>query len=139
MTPVEALQKSLAAEHAAVFLYGVLGARTSGSQDPALLGRLQRAFEDHRAQRDALTVLISAQDADPVASLVDYRLPGSLGAPDQVVATARTIEQRVTRTYGELVANTAGGDRHWAIGSLDRSALREASFGAQVGNFPGLD
>ncbi|MBV9831892.1 MAG: ferritin-like domain-containing protein [Marmoricola sp.] len=139
MTPVEALQKTLAAEHAAVFLYGVLGARTSGSQDRALLGHLQRTFADHRAQRDALTVLVSAHDADPVPSLVDYALPGPVSTPAQVVATARTIEQRVTRTYGELVASTAGTDRRWAIGSLDRSALREASFGAQVGNFPGLD
>jgi hypothetical protein len=139
MTPVDALQKALAAEHAAVFLYGVLGARTSGSRQPALFGRLDAAFESHRDRRDELTVLISARGADPVAALVDYRVPGSVATPDEVTATARTIEQRVTRTYGELVANTSGGDRRWAVGALDRSALQEASFGARVGDFPGVD
>ena len=110
-----------------------------GCSQPTLLARLERAYADHRAQRDALTVLISANDTDPVASLEDYRLPGSVATPADVLATARTIEQRVTRTYGELVANTAGTDRRWAIGALDRSALREASFGTRIGNFPGLD
>jgi hypothetical protein len=139
VTPTQALQKALAAEHAAVFLYGVLGARTSGSQQPTLFARLNSAFDDHRDQRDALTVLVSAKGADPVASLVDYRVPGSVATPGGVTATARTIEQRLTRTYGELVANTSGADRRWAITSLDRSAVREASFGAATGNFPGLD
>ena len=52
---------------------------------------------------------------------------------------ARTIERRVTRTYGELVANTAGRDRRWAITALDASAVREVSFGSAPSNFPGLD
>ncbi len=139
MTPTEALQKALAAEHAAVFLYGVLGARTSGSRQPTLFAALDAAFGQHRAQRDTLTELISAQGADPVASLVDYRVPGSVATPAGVAGTARTIEQRVTRTYGELVANTSGADRKWAVAALEGSALREVSFGAHPGNFPGLD
>lgn len=139
MTPTQALQKALAAEHAAVFLYGVLGARTSGSRQPTLFAQLSTAFEDHRAKRDELTVLISAKGTDPVASLVDYRVPGSVATPAGVTGAARTIEQRVTRTYGELVANTSGTDRRWAITALEGSAVREASFGAATGNFPGLD
>jgi len=139
VTPVESLQKTLAAEHAAVFLYGVLGARTSGSRQPTLFRALNTAFDDHRDQRDALTVLISAKGVDPVAALVDYRLPGPVATPDQVTAVARTVETRTTRTYGELVAHTSGADRHWAVASLDRSALRGLRFGVRPGNFPGLD
>jgi hypothetical protein len=139
MTPTQALQKALAAEHAAVFLYGVLGARTSGSLQPTLFARLNAAFDQHRDQRDSLTVLVSAKGADPVASLVDYRVPGSVTTPAGVTAAARTIEQRITRTYGELVANTSGADRRWAITALDGSAVREATFGAAPGDFPGLD
>ena len=138
MTPAEALQKTLAAEHAAVFLYGVLGARTSGSRQPSLFANLTGAFEQHRDQRDALTVLISAKGVEPVAALVDYRIPGPLGTPAQVTATARTIEDRATETYGELVANTSGPDRRWAIGALDASALRALTFGARPTDFPGL-
>lgn len=138
MTPVEALQKALAAEHAAVFLYGVLGARISSSAQPELSLRLQDAFSSHRSQRDALTVLISKQDQDPVAALVDYRVPGSLATPAGLAAVAATIEARVTSTYGELVANTSSTDRRWAITALEASAVRGVAFGVPVAVFPGL-
>ena len=115
MTPVLALQKALAAEHAAVHLYGLLGAQSSKSRQPTLFSRLDDTYEAHRAARDQLTVLVNAKGRDPVAAKVDYVVPGPTSTPAQIEAVARTIEHRVTRTYGELVANTAGSDREWAI------------------------
>ena len=138
MTPVQALQKALAAEHAAVHLYGLLGAQSSTSQQPVLFARLQDAYVAHRASRDRLTVLVAAKGADPVAAKVDYDVPGPTANPAQIEAVARTLERRVTRTYGELVANTAGSDRRWAITALDASALREVAFGVAPTPFPGL-
>ncbi len=138
MTPVEALQKALAAEHAAVYLYGLLGARSSQSRQPSLFRRLTDAFQDHRATRDRLTVLISRAGADPVAAEVDYDVPGPTDTAVQIEAVARTVEQRVTLTYGELVENTAGTDRRWAITALDDAALRELGFGLAPSDFPGL-
>ncbi len=138
MTPVEALQKSLAAEHAAVHLYGVLGGQASKSQNPTLFRQLDEAYDEHRASRDRLTVLINAKGKAPVAALVDYAVPGPTSTPSQIEAVARTIERRVTATYGELVENTAGADRGWAISALDASALRELGFGIAPSTFPGL-
>jgi hypothetical protein len=138
MTPVEALQKTLAAEHAAVHLYGVLGGQSSKSRQPVLFHQLDTAYDEHRASRDRLTELINAKGADPVPALVDYTVPGPTSTPDQIEAVARTIERRVTQTYGELVENTAGADRSWAISALDASALRELGFGVAPGDFPGL-
>ena len=103
MTPVEALQKTLAAEHAAVHLYGVLGGQASKSQNPALFRQLDEAYDEHRTSRDRLTVLINAKGKAPVAALVDYAVPGPTSTPSQIEAVARTIERRVTTTYGELV------------------------------------
>ena len=139
MTPVEALQKTLAAEHAAVHLYGVLGGQASKSQNPSLFRQLDEAYDEHRTSRDRLTVLINAKGKTPVAALVDYAVPGPTSTPSQIEAVARTIERRVTATYGELVENTAGADRGWAIGALDASALRELGFGVAPSAFPGLD
>jgi hypothetical protein len=65
-------------------------------------------------------------------------VPGPVSTATQIEAVARTIERRVSRTYGELVANTAGSDRRWAITALDASALREVAFGLAPSNFPGL-
>ena len=65
-------------------------------------------------------------------------MPGPTATAEQIEAVARTIETRVTRTYGELVANTAGADRRWAITALDASAVREVAFGVAPSSFPGL-
>jgi hypothetical protein len=138
MTPVEALQKALAAEHAAVHLYGVLGGQASKSQQPTLFHQLDDAYDEHRAWRDRLTVLVNAKGRDPVPAEVDYAVPGPTSTPPQIEAVARTIERRVTRTYGELVENTSGTDRQWAITALDASALRELGFGTPPRDFPGL-
>jgi len=138
MTPVQALQKALAAEHAAVHLYGLLGAQSSKSRQPTLFSTLEETYEAHRTARDQLTVLVQAKGRDPVAAEVDYVVPGPTSTPAQIEAVARRIEHRVTRTYGELVANTAGSDRRWAITALDASALREVAFGVEPSDFPGL-
>ena len=84
-------------------------------------------------------MLINAKGKAPVAALVDYAVPGPTSTPSQIGAVARTIERRVTATYGELVENTAGADRGWAITALDASALRELGFGVAPSDFPGLD
>ena len=136
---VQALQKALAAEHAAVDLYGLLGAQASSSRQPALFRQLSAAYVDHRASHDRLTELVAARGQDPVAAGTDYAPPGPTGTPAQVRATARTIEQRVTLTYGELVAHTAGADRRFAISALDASALRELTFAGRPRTFPGID
>jgi uncharacterized protein DUF4439 len=138
MTPVQALQKALAAEHAAVHLYGLLGGQSSKSRQPVLFAKLEQTYEEHRAARDELTVLVTRNGADPVPAKVDYKVPGPTSTPGQIRAVARTLERRVTRTYGELVANTAGAERRWAITTLDASALRELSFGVKPSHFPGL-
>lgn len=138
MNPVQALQKALAAEHAAVHLYGLLGAQSSKSRQPTLFARLDQTYAAHRAARDRLTVLVSAKGTDPVAAQVEYQVPGATSDGPQIEAVARTIEHRMTRTYGELVANTVGADRRWAIAALDASALHELAFGARSSHFPGL-
>ena len=138
MTPVQALQKALAAEHAAVHLYGLLGAQSSKSRQPTLFARLEQTYEAHRTARDRLTVLVNAKGHDPVAAKVDYVVPGPTSTPAQIEAVARRIERRVTRTYGELVANTSGADRRWAITALDSAAAREVAFGVAPSHFPGL-
>ncbi|MDN5743836.1 MAG: ferritin-like domain-containing protein, partial [Nocardioidaceae bacterium] len=65
---VAALQTTLAAEHAAVFVYGALGARTSLSGQPALYRALTAAYSLHRDRRDELSARVQTAGADPVAA-----------------------------------------------------------------------
>ena len=138
MTPVEALQKALAAEHASVYLYGLLGARASASAQPVLFARLEQAYAEHRTARDDLVARLARRDVDPVASETDYAAPGPTSTPAEIQAVARTLERRVAQTYGETVAHTAGEDRLAAIGALDATAVRGLGFGEPPTDFPGL-
>ncbi|ROR92101.1 ferritin-like domain-containing protein [Nocardioides aurantiacus] len=138
MTPVEALQKALAAEHASVYLYGLLGARASASAEPVLFARLEQAYADHRTARDDLVARLARRGVDPVASETDYAPPGPVSTPEEIEAVARTLERRVALTYGEAVAHTAGEDRLAAMDGLDATAVRGLGFGEPPTDFPGL-
>lgn len=137
-TPVEALQVALAGEHAAFFVYGVLGARTSQSEQPTLFAKISEGYSLHRRNRDQLTVLIAAHDQTPVAAEVAYVLPAAADTPAQRLATARLVEERLLDTYGQLVEQTAGSDRRWALGALTAGAVRVVALGGAPQPFPGL-
>lgn len=144
MTPLAALQATLAGEHAAVHLYGFLGAQTSPSQEPALHARLLDAFRVHRRRRDQLTVMIAAVGADPVPAEAAYDLPaplaGGAGATEaELNNAALQVERRIARTYGQLVESTAGAERRWALVALDEAAVRQLEFRGTPEMFPGTD
>jgi hypothetical protein len=131
MTPVDALQTALAAEHAALYVYGALGARTSQSATPALFAEVSDAYAAHRAWRDLLTSRLVDEGAEPTPAAPTYELPTG------VARAAVVVEERCATTYAYVVANTAGADRTWAIGALTRSATRRVAFGAAPDALPG--
>lgn len=136
-TGIGSLQDTLAGEHAAVYVFGVLGAQTSESAQPQLWSDLDTAYEWHRAARDELVARITAANETPVAASASYRLPNAAGNADQVTRAALVTERRVTDTYGTLIAETAGRLRRWAIRSLDESAVRQLRFRGRPEIFPG--
>jgi hypothetical protein len=124
MTTLEALQTTLAAEHAAVFVYGALGGRTSRSASPELFTAVSSAYAAHRARRDQLTADIVDGGDQPVAAEAAYELP-SLATSGQVTRAALDVERSCATTYAYLVANTADEQRRWAIEALNETAVRE--------------
>ncbi len=142
MTPaaaqVEALQRALGAEHAALHVYGALGARTSVSATPDLFAAVSDAYAAHRARRDQLTSLVRDAGATPTAAEAAYELPAPLSSPGQVTQAARAIERRCATTYAWLVAHTVGGQRRWASTALTDSAVRVLTFRGSPEIFPGL-
>lgn len=137
MTPTGALQDALAAEHAAVYVFGVLGAQTSEVEQSTLFDNLLTAYEQHRSARDELVARIQELGGRPVAAAPAYELPNAVSTPTQVVRAALVTEHRVTQTYGTLVAQTVGDDRSWAVDALDESAVRQLRFRGRPENFPG--
>lgn len=135
---VAALQTTLAAEHAAVFVYGALGGQTSRSGSPALYDAVTSAYVTHRSRRDELTARLHAARAEPVAAEPGYSLPTDLGTPAAVRARAEALEGSVARTYAYLVANTSAEARAWAIDACIDAAVRAVAFGARPDPLPGL-
>jgi hypothetical protein len=138
MTPREALQRALAGEHAAVYLYGVVGGRVSVSTHAELWQRVRDAYNLHRGRRDQLVSMVRTAGAEPVAAEVSYELPNPAMTPAQLERVALEVEQRCAAVYADTVGSTAGANRQWALDALEDAAVRLLGFGGEPEPFPGL-
>lgn len=132
---VAALQAALAAEHAAIYGYGVAGSRLSGERQE----RAQRAWEAHRARRDRLRAVIARRGAEPVAAQPAYRLPFPVTTARAAVQLAATLEDGVTAAYLGLVGVPSLRLRRYAALAMQESVARATQWrGATTAAFPGL-
>lgn len=136
--PIDALQTALAAEHAAVFVYGALGGQTSQSGAPALYAAVTDAYVTHRARRDRLIAVVEAAGREPVAAEAGYELPADLSTATAVADRALALERSCAATYAFVIGSTRGADRKWAINALLDTAVRELQFGGKPERLPGL-
>jgi hypothetical protein len=136
---VEAMQQTLAGEHAAVYVYGVLGGRVSVSADPALAEEVTAAYRVHRGRRDELVRLVLDAGAEPVASEVAYELPNRADSAARITAAARTVEERCATAYADQVARSGAGERPWAVRALTDAAVRQLRYLGSPEIFPGAD
>lgn len=136
-TAVDPLQSALAAEHAAVYLYAVLGGRTSESGQPTLFAALEDAYDAHLTARDALIARVTAAGGTPVGASAAYALPAGISTPSGVRAAALAVERHCAAAYLTQVPATTGADRTLLVTALGDCAVRELSFGGAPQTFPG--
>lgn len=142
MTYLEALQTTLAAEHAAVYVLGALGARISQSAEPVLFAAVTLSYRDHRSRRDQVVAMVRDEGAEPVAAEAAYALPVDLETGDQgdaVTRSALALERAAASSYAYLVANSPSAVRRWPITALNMTAVRELAFRGTPEMFPGSD
>ncbi|MFI8960506.1 ferritin-like domain-containing protein [Streptomyces sp. NPDC053493] len=134
MTALDAAQAALAAEHAAVYGYGVVGARLDGARR----AEATAAYEAHRARRDALRRTVRDLGGEPVAAAAGYRLP--FAVPDRAAAErlAAVLEDRVAGVYSDLVRSADGPLRRDAAAALREAAVRAVRWRGSDVTFPGL-
>jgi hypothetical protein len=135
---LEALQRTLAAEHAAVWVFGALGGRASSLPAAQLRAALAAAYDEHLGRRDRLRIVVASTGAQPVASEPAYRLPDLLTTPEQIAVEALRVQRGCVETYAALVAAGDGADRRWAVRAMAQTALTEAAFGGRPQALPGL-
>ncbi|MEV4741880.1 DUF4439 domain-containing protein [Streptomyces sp. NPDC049555] len=131
---VTAAQAALAAEHAAVYGYGVVGARIEEER----AGDAREAHEAHRARRDALTRAVRGLGAEPVAAAAAYALPFAVPDGAAALRLAAELERRLTAVYADLVRAATGDLRGEAASGLREAAVRAARWDGGSVAFPGL-
>src|SRR2546423_1377019 len=118
----DALAAALAAEHAAIFGYGVVGARLTG----AATGQAREAESAHRARRDKLVVQLTKAGTTPPAAPPAYALPLAVGDAAGAQKLAVQLEERTAAIWRTALGPTTGGDRELAPGALVDCAQRAA-------------
>jgi hypothetical protein len=132
---VAALQAALAAEHVAIFGYGVLGARLTGvqRQNAGLI------WNSHHARRDRVRSYIQANGAAPFPAAPAYRLPSPLSSASSAAQLAARLEDGVTAGYAGLAGVTDAGLRRYAALAMQEATVRAVRWrGSSPAAFPGL-
>jgi hypothetical protein len=139
VSELDALQTTLAAEHAAVYVYGLLGSRTSQTTEAELYAALRAGYDAHRERRDALIGEIAALAATPTPAAPAYTPPAGLDTTDGRYQAALALERACASTYAALVGATTGASRLAPVAFLNDAAARELSFRGTPEIFPGAD
>jgi hypothetical protein len=131
---IAALQSALAAEQAASYGYGIVGAHLTGTA-------FSVASADcvvHERARDALTRLITSFGATPQAAAAAYRLPIAVSSAADAARLAVDLEFEVVAAYIDLVAVADSALRTLAATNMQYACVRAARWGAKSRPFPGL-
>ncbi|WP_455357495.1 ferritin-like domain-containing protein [Streptomyces sp. SYSU K217416] len=131
---LDAVQAALAAEHAAVYGYGVVGARAAEARRP----EARAAYDAHRARRDALARTARDLGGKPAPSAAAYALPFAVADAAAAMRLAAEIEDRVAGVYSDLVRATDGPLRRQAADALREAAVRAVRWRGTGVAFPGL-
>lgn len=130
----EALRAALAAEHAAIYGYGIVGAHLSGLRQ----NRAHEAGNAHRAARERLRAMIRATGTSPPPAASDYALPNRVTEAESAVHLAVRLEERVAEAYAQLVGAGKSDTRGFAAREMRDCALRAAAWRGSTVAFPGL-
>ncbi|MGW0914810.1 ferritin-like domain-containing protein [Streptomyces sp. NPDC002784] len=129
-----ALQAALAAEHAAVYGYGVVGGRIREERRAEARG----AYDAHRARRDVLVREVLDLGGEPVAAEPGYALPFAVSDSAAAARLAAEVEDRVAGVYSDLVRAATGERRRTAAEALREAAVRAVRWRGESVAFPGL-
>ncbi|MEU6001991.1 ferritin-like domain-containing protein [Streptomyces sp. NPDC047197] len=131
---LRAVQAALGAEHAAVYGYGVVGARIGEGRR----AEARTAYDAHRARRDELQRAVRDLGGEPEPSAPAYALPFAVPDSAAAVRLATELEERVAGVYADLVRASTGARRGSAAEALREAAVRAARWRGGSVAFPGL-
>jgi len=128
----DALAEALAAEHAAIFGYGAVGARLDKAGQEAA----RQAETAHRNRRDALVVRIAAASATPPPAAPAYQLPFPVTNRASALRLAIALEEGAAQAWRRALPVTSGDDRRLGIEALMDCAVRATRWRRAAGVLP---
>ncbi|MFI0814019.1 ferritin-like domain-containing protein [Streptomyces sp. NPDC021098] len=131
---LKATQAALAAEHAAVYGYGVVGGRIGDDR----LAEAREGYAAHRSRRDDLVRTVRDMGGTPQSAAPAYALPFAVPDSSAAVRLAAELENRVAAVYADLVRTSDGALRRQAAGALREAAVRSVRWRGGGVAFPGL-
>ena len=131
---IAALQAALAAEHAAIYGYGVAGALMQGNEQDIAMSY----WTLHQDARDTLTEMIAGLGATPVAASAAYDLPFRVNDAVSGRRLAVYLEEGVTRAYLGIVAVSDARFRAFGALAMQGPADRATAWSGQTTAFPGM-
>lgn len=132
--PVDAVQPALAAEHAAVWAYGLAGAFLSD----AMAEQLAEAAAAHRARRDATERALLDAGAQPVPPEPGYLTPEPVTDAGSALRLAITVETDAARAWRSVIERSPAepGLRSAALQALTGAAVRATRWRVVAGDQP---
>jgi hypothetical protein len=133
-TALDAAQAALAAEHAAVYGYGLAGGKLSGgARRRALAG-----YDAHRSRRDRVAQLVRDLGGEPAPAAAGYSPPFPVAGAADAARLAVRLEEAVAAAHADLVAAGDQQVRTLAARALQEAAVRAAAWRGTSVAFPGL-
>jgi hypothetical protein len=131
---LSALQGALAAEHAAVYGYGIVGAMLAGARQ----SQARACWIAHQEARDTLEAMLAKLGATPVAASPAYQLPFAVTGQGSAVRLAVVLEDGVVRAYLGVVAVTNPTLRSFGALAMQPPANRAVAWRGSTVAFPGM-
>lgn len=133
MDPTDALQEALAAEHAVIWGYGVVGAAAADN----ILDRVGAAEQVHRARRSDTAARLRAVDAVPVEPEASYELPFDVVDPPTALQLAAELEDGCASAWRYLLGQTDDAElRGVALAALTACAVQATRWRRTAGVSP---
>lgn len=132
---ITSLQAALRGVEAAMWGYGVVGARLAGDD----ADQAEADYDAYREIRDRLRRLLRDRSARPTPARAAYRLPFPVTSAHACRRLAARLETRNAAVFADLAAATSDGQlRSYAADQLRRATNRAATWGHETPAFPGL-
>lgn len=128
-----ALYDAVAAEHAAIYGYGMVSAHSLPSRN----GLVSDAMAQHRELRETALAMLAERNVEGPLPAAGYQLPMPVGSPPEAARLAVRIEDDCAVAWRAVIEQSESeDDRRFALTALTGCAVRAAQWRRVVGAWP---